>query len=49
MPWLDKAKREWHEPTADLLETLQQWWEPLLAMAPTLRAAVGAQLPRPRR
>jgi UDP-MurNAc hydroxylase len=41
MPWLEKAKQEWHEPTPDLVETLREWWEPLLAMAPTLRAAVG--------
>jgi UDP-MurNAc hydroxylase len=42
MPWLDKVKQEWHEPTPDLLGTLAAWWEPLLAIAPTLRAAVGA-------
>ena len=28
----------WHAPTPDLLATLQAWWEPLLASAPTLRA-----------
>jgi UDP-MurNAc hydroxylase len=41
-PWLDKLKDDWHAPTADLLQTVQAWWHPLLAMAPTLRAAVGA-------
>ena len=41
-PWLDKLKDDWHAPTADLLQTVQAWWQPLLAMAPTLRAAVGA-------
>jgi UDP-MurNAc hydroxylase len=41
MPWLDKSKQEWHEATPDLVATLREWWEPLLAMAPTLRAAVG--------
>ena len=40
--WLDEMKAGWHAPTADLYETLKAWWEPLLAMAPTLRAAVGA-------
>ena len=29
-------------PSTDLLDTLASWWEPLLRMAPTLRAAVGA-------
>jgi UDP-MurNAc hydroxylase len=41
-PWLEAQRATWHEPTPDLLDTLQDWWEPLLAMAPTLRAAVGA-------
>jgi len=41
LPWIDKAKQEWHEPTPDLVATLREWWEPLLEMAPTLRAAVG--------
>jgi UDP-MurNAc hydroxylase len=43
MPWIDKLKAEW--PTAqdsDLIGTLKEWWEPLLAMAPTVREAVGA-------
>ncbi len=41
MPWLDAMKAGWHAPTTDLVQTLRAWWEPLLAMAPTLRAAVG--------
>ena len=36
------ARPAGHAPTPDLLRTLQAWWEPLLAMAPTLRAGVGA-------
>ena len=40
--WLDEMKAGWHAPTPDLHATLKAWWEPLLAMAPTLRAAVGA-------
>ena len=40
-PWLDQHRRSWHAPTDDLVTTLQQWWQPLLAMAPTLCAAVG--------
>jgi UDP-MurNAc hydroxylase len=42
MPWLEKAKAEWHEPTPNLIEVLREWWEPLLAMAPTLRGGVGS-------
>jgi UDP-MurNAc hydroxylase len=40
--WLDELHRSWDTPNTDLLVTLQGWWEPLLAMAPTLRNAVGA-------
>ena len=41
--WIDTLKAGWkdHDPV-DLLPALQAWWEPLLAMAPTLRAAVDA-------
>jgi UDP-MurNAc hydroxylase len=42
LPWLEAMKAGWVRPTTDLLGSLQAWWEPLLAMAPTLRAAVGA-------
>lgn len=42
LPWIDEHKASWPAPTTDLLATLQAWWEPLLAMAPTLRRAVGA-------
>ena len=42
-PWLEDLKRRWpHDTTTDLVATLQAWWEPLLAMAPTVRAAIGA-------
>ena len=40
----DELKASWTPPTTDLLATLQAWWEPLLAMAPTLCAAVGANV-----
>ncbi len=40
-PWLTATKASWQAPTTDLVATLSAWWEPLLAMAPTLRAAVG--------
>ncbi|MGD9997230.1 MAG: Rieske 2Fe-2S domain-containing protein [Ilumatobacteraceae bacterium] len=44
LPWLDELKAGWTARTPDLLETLQRWWEPLLAMAPTVRAGVGANV-----
>ncbi len=40
-PWLDEQHHHWHAPTDDLLATVRSWWEPLLAMAPTLRDSVG--------
>jgi UDP-MurNAc hydroxylase len=44
LPWLDDLKAAWTPPSTDLIDTLQEWWEPLLAMAPTLRAHVGANV-----
>jgi UDP-MurNAc hydroxylase len=41
---LETMKAGWTARTPNLLETLQAWWEPLLAMAPTLRAGVGANV-----
>jgi UDP-MurNAc hydroxylase len=43
-PWLDDLKASWNPPSTDLLATLQDWWGPLLEMAPTLRAQVGANV-----
>jgi UDP-MurNAc hydroxylase len=41
--WIAAQRASWSDAAdVDLLPTLQRWWEPLLAMAPTLRAAVGA-------
>jgi UDP-MurNAc hydroxylase len=44
MPWIERLRAGWHTATPDLLATLQAWWRPLLAMAPTLRAGVGANV-----
>ena len=44
LPWLDAMKAGWTQRTPDLLETVKAWWEPLLAMAPTLRAGVGGNV-----
>ena len=40
--WLHDLKATWNPPTTDLSASLRDWWEPLLRMAPTLCAAVGA-------
>jgi UDP-MurNAc hydroxylase len=40
-PWLADVKASWSTERTDLVGTLRAWWEPLLAMAPTLRQAVG--------
>jgi UDP-MurNAc hydroxylase len=39
--WLTDLKAGWARERSDLLATLRAWWEPLLAMAPTLRGAIG--------
>jgi UDP-MurNAc hydroxylase len=41
LPWLADMKAGWHAPTADLLATVRAWFEPLMAMAPTLCDAIG--------
>ncbi len=41
MPWLTDMHRSWSPPSTDLLATLKEWWEPLLAMAPALRTGIG--------
>lgn len=41
--WIDTTKACWKDhDEVDLVPALQAWWHPLLAMAPTLRAAIGA-------
>lgn len=47
--WLSDLRASWHGPESaadpqgtDLISRLAHWWQPLLAMAPTLRTAVGA-------
>ncbi len=42
--WLDEHKATWPEPRPDLVGRLAEWWEPLLAQAPALRAAIGKRL-----
>lgn len=43
-PWLDDLKAGWTPPSTDLLATLQEWWGPLLDIAPTLRTQIGANV-----
>ena len=38
---LDEMKENWARPSTDLVGTLAAWWEPLMALAPTLRTAIG--------
>jgi UDP-MurNAc hydroxylase len=40
-PWLIRLKNSWPQQQTDLLSTFKAWWEPLLALAPTLRKSVG--------
>ena len=43
LPWIDTVKATWQSRQAtDLLSRLQEWWTPLLAMAPTVREEIGA-------
>jgi UDP-MurNAc hydroxylase len=39
--WLRDHKSTWPQQQTDLLKQLQDWWQPLMAMAPTLRNAIG--------
>ncbi|MEY2583511.1 MAG: UDP-MurNAc hydroxylase [Ilumatobacteraceae bacterium] len=41
MPWLTDMHHGWKPPSTDLLGTLKDWWEPLLAMCPALRTGIG--------
>ncbi len=41
LPFIQDCKDQWRAPSADLVEVLRQWWEPLLAIAPALRRGVG--------
>jgi UDP-MurNAc hydroxylase len=39
--WRERERTSWPAPQPDLAGRLAAWWEPLLALAPTLGAAVG--------
>jgi UDP-MurNAc hydroxylase len=40
--WLIDARASWASPTTDIIATLKLWWEPLMAMATSVRAGIGA-------
>jgi UDP-MurNAc hydroxylase len=40
--WLTAHKAGWHAPSDTLLDEVRAWWEPLLAAAPSVRKAIGA-------
>jgi UDP-MurNAc hydroxylase len=42
--WLDALKAGWARPHTDLVAEIAAWWEPLMRLAPTVCAAVGAPL-----
>lgn len=42
MPWIEAHRASWARPATDIVAALRLWWEPLLAMAPTVRANIGA-------
>ncbi len=44
LDWLTAHKATWLPRRDDLFERLRDWWEPLLAMAPTLCRAVGGNV-----
>ena len=39
--WIDAEKATWAHRSTDLVAQLSLWWEPLLAMAPTLRRLIN--------
>jgi UDP-MurNAc hydroxylase len=41
LPWLADMKAGWLPATPDLLATVKAWFEPLMAMAPTVCNAIG--------
>jgi UDP-MurNAc hydroxylase len=41
--WLGEMHERWRaQPESDLVTTLREWWEPLLAACPTVREGIGA-------
>ena len=39
--WLADEKASWASPDTDVIATLKLWWEPLMAMCPSVRQGIG--------
>jgi UDP-MurNAc hydroxylase len=39
--WLANEHASWASPTTDVIATLKLWWEPLMAMAPSVRQGIA--------
>ena len=42
--WLADLRASWASPATDVIATLKLWWEPLMAMAPTVRQGIAGNL-----
>ncbi|MGA1565046.1 MAG: Rieske 2Fe-2S domain-containing protein [Ilumatobacteraceae bacterium] len=42
--WLADLHRSWAQPRTDIVTSIAAWWEPLMRLAPTVCAAIGAPL-----
>ena len=42
--WLADMRASWASPATDIIATLKLWWEPLMAMAPTVRQGIAGNL-----
>lgn len=43
-PWLEELHRSWSVEHSDIVSRLAAWWEPLMALAPTVCEAIGAPI-----
>jgi UDP-MurNAc hydroxylase len=39
--WLSDHRASWASPNTDIIATLKLWWEPLMAMAPSVRQGIA--------
>ena len=40
-PWLQHTRASWASPETDIIAVLKLWWEPLMAMAPSVRQGIA--------
>jgi UDP-MurNAc hydroxylase len=43
-PWLQAHRAGWPAPAPNLVDRIAEWWNPLLAIAPTVRSGIGANV-----